>query len=551
MIGRIIGQYRIVAQIGRGGSGIVYKAVDETLNREVAIKILNPDLADTDILKRFRAEATTLAKLNHPEIATIYELLRSQADLVMVMEFVRGEPLDKLSERLGPLPPDRAAYLIDRILSALEHAHRAGIVHRDMKPANVMVTETGGIKIMDFGIARVRGADQATRDGYLMGTPAYMPPEQVLGAEVDGRADLYSVGVIFYRLLTGALPFQADTAIAVLHQQVSDAPAPLSQHRPDLPAWCSAIVERAMAKSPIDRFQTAEQFREELSRASGIATTTDFAKEFAVPESSRLPVLEERIKTEKIPIELASAAVVDSPTLLIRRHLVSAVSMLVFVITTAATIGYAIGHRPPAAPPALPSVAHPARHLPAPIAKLRPPSKPPVVERAATASRAAAASVPAGDRAPTKDRAAAASRASAAPLVFETRALVGGGRSQRERDAKLVLADGKVNVTAADDAQHPLHSVPYDDVMSISYSHSRNPMWNSPYGPVLVTKADGGAFGAFGIFIERRWISIRTRSGFVVLRVSDVLEKKVLSALEERTGRTPTFVTDEKRKASR
>src|SRR4029079_7870915 len=211
MIGQTIGKYRTVGQLGRGGMGTVYKAVDETLDREVAIKVLNPDVADAKIMTRFRAEATALARLNHPEIATIYELFRSETDLLMVMEFVRGETLDKISNRLGALPPDRAAYLLDKVLSALAHAHRAGIVHRDMKPANVMVTEHGGVKIMDFGIARVRGGEHMTGDGYMMGTPAYMPPEQVLGQEVDGRADLYSVGVVFYKLLTGALPFKADT----------------------------------------------------------------------------------------------------------------------------------------------------------------------------------------------------------------------------------------------------------------------------------------------------------------------------------------------------
>src|SRR5919109_4664338 len=124
MIGRTIGKYRIVGQLGRGGAGIVYKAIDDTLHRDVAIKTLNPDLANSEVMKRFRAEATILARLNHPHIATIYELFRSDADLLMVMEFVRGETLDRLSQRLGPMPPDSAAYVIDRILSGLEHAHR-------------------------------------------------------------------------------------------------------------------------------------------------------------------------------------------------------------------------------------------------------------------------------------------------------------------------------------------------------------------------------------------------------------------------------------------
>src|SRR3954469_18380331 len=246
MIGKTIGKYRIVGQLGRGGMGTVYKAVDETLDREVAIKVLNPDVADTKIMTRFRAEATALARLNHPEIATIYELFRSETDLLMVMEFVRGETLDKISNRLGPLPPERAAYLVDKVLSALAHAHRAGIVHCDMKPANVMVTDHGGVKIMDFGVSRIRGAGDPTTDGYMMGTPAYMPPEQVLGKQLDGRADLYAIGVILYRLLTGTLPFKADTAIGMVQKQISEAPTPLRVYRDSLPEWCETILQRAL-----------------------------------------------------------------------------------------------------------------------------------------------------------------------------------------------------------------------------------------------------------------------------------------------------------------
>jgi serine/threonine-protein kinase len=284
MIGRTIGKYRIVGQLGRGGAGIVYKAVDETLGRDVAVKTLNPDLANTEVMSRFRAEATILAKLNHPQIATIFELFREENELLMVMEFVRGETLDKLSERRGPIAPDRSAYLIDLILSALEHAHRAGVVHRDIKPANVMVSDEGGIKIMDFGIARVLGAEQKTIDFRLMGTPAYMSPEQVMGEEVDGRSDLYSVGVLFYRLLTGALPFSADTALGMLQRQIRDNPTPLHVHRPTLPDWCDQIVQRALAKTPADRFQSAEEFRDALSRATGPLSVADFARTFAIAE---------------------------------------------------------------------------------------------------------------------------------------------------------------------------------------------------------------------------------------------------------------------------
>ena len=267
MIGTTVGKYRIVDKLGRGGMGTVYKAVDQTLDREVAIKVLNPDLTDADVLKRFRGEAVTLARLNHAGIATIYELHHQDDELLMVMEFVRGETFHDLSDRLGPLAPPQAAHLCMQVLDALGHAHRGGVVHRDLKPANLMITEAGAVKVMDFGIARVLGSEHFTHGGYMMGTPAYMAPEQVLGREIDGRADLYSVGVVLYRLLTGKLPFSADTAISMVQMQISEPPTPILTFRPDLPDWCSAIVDRALSKSPSDRFQSAEEFRGALAAA--------------------------------------------------------------------------------------------------------------------------------------------------------------------------------------------------------------------------------------------------------------------------------------------
>ena len=267
MIGKTVGKYRVIDRLGRGGMGTVYKAVDETLDREVAIKVLNPELGESDVLKRFRAEAVTLARLNHPGIATLYELHRQGEDLLMVMEFVRGETFHDLSERLGPIAPPQAAHLCMQVLDALAHAHRAGVVHRDLKPANLMVTDTGTVKVMDFGIARVLGAEHFTYGGYMMGTPAFMAPEQVLGREVDGRSDLYAVGVVLYRLLSAQLPFDGDTAVAIIQKQVSEAPKPITHFRPDLPAWCTGIIERALQKAPSARFQSAEQFRAALQSA--------------------------------------------------------------------------------------------------------------------------------------------------------------------------------------------------------------------------------------------------------------------------------------------
>src|ERR1051325_2504825 len=208
MIGQNVGKYRIVDRIGRGGMGTVYRAHDDSLDRDVAIKVLNPELNDPEVVKRFRAEAVTGAKLDDPGIATIYELLPHEAQWLMVMEFVRGETLEKIVDRAGSFAPERAADVCTQVLTALGHAHRMGVVHRDLKPANLMMTESGAIKVMDFGIARVSGSDHLTHAGHMRGTPAYMAPEQVLGHEVDARADLYSMGVVLYRLVTGKLPFK-------------------------------------------------------------------------------------------------------------------------------------------------------------------------------------------------------------------------------------------------------------------------------------------------------------------------------------------------------
>jgi serine/threonine-protein kinase len=188
-------------------------------------------------------------------------LFRSENDLLMVMG--SWWRCSTSCRALGGTP-DRAAYLIDLILSALEHAHREGVVHRDVKPAGDGDHE-GSIKIMDFGIARVLGAEQKTVDFRLMGTPAYMSPEQVMGEEVDGRSDLYSVGVLFYRLLTGALPFTADTALSMLQRQIRDTPTPVHVHRPSLPEWCDAIVQRALANAR-GSFPSAEEFRHSAAR---------------------------------------------------------------------------------------------------------------------------------------------------------------------------------------------------------------------------------------------------------------------------------------------
>jgi serine/threonine-protein kinase len=584
MIGRTIGKYRIVGQLGRGGAGVVYKAVDETLHRDVAVKTLNPDLANTEVMSRFRAEATILARLNHPQIATIYELFRADGDLLMVMEFVRGESLDKLSERVGAIAPERAAYIIDQILSALEHAHRGGVVHRDVKPANVMVTDEGSIKIMDFGIARVLGAEQKTVDFRLMGTPAYMSPEQVLGEEVDGRSDLYSVGVLFYRLLTGALPFAADTALGMLQRQIRDTPIPLCAHRGGLPDWCETIVQKALNKTQADRFQSAEEFREALSRATGPLPMADIAKTFAA--EGRESLVPAPIVTETLDLSHQQPSVAAAPTINVaapppaapkRGGMVWAQAAVVAMLAiTVAAVGYAMllrgdateaANEPTPAGVVQPSVAEtePATARPVetnadadaredarPVETVRPPAVEPaapsaaaprrVANRAATVTPVVEAPPPADAPEPVERRPARSFEGADPILVFETRALV-GTRKSKEQGAQLLMGDGKITIIPTSNPASPLCSFPYGRVLAINVSRGRDPLWNSPQGPAPVARA-GGTLSKLGIQVTRDWIALRTSTEeqFVSMRFDEVLMKRVLLALEERTGHQSQFI---------
>ena len=551
MIGTSVGKYRIVAHLGQGASGIVYKAVDEMLDREVAIKVLNPHFAHTDITKRFQVEATTLAKLSHPEIATIHELLRTDTDLLMVMELVRGETLEVLAERRGPMSPDRAGYLLYRILSALNHAHRAGIVHRDMKPANVMVTELGGVKIMDFGIARVQGAEHLTMDGCTIGTPAYMPPEQALGEEIDGRADLYAAGVILYRLLTGKLPFEADTPLLMLQKQIAETPPPLHLHRPGLPDWCETIVERALAKAPADRFQTAEEFRAAIGRAIGLTPSIDLVNAFALtpdqivatdPDAAPVATVALSRTEAGLPARAAADAIApdervrpdtkSSPgkaPLVMERWFEDVVTILRrakrFARVREATALLAVVS-------ALGITAYMAGGASAPDT--------PAAEGAAsrsTARRASGSDAPAVGSSGTRTTTAAAPRS----LMFDTKVLVGTGERQREENARLSLAGGQVVVTPHSTPDEPVFSVRYEDLSSVHYS--RDSIWQPPKRLARVIRFDD-VMEKVGIRVERHRISLHGdgENRVVVLRVEEEQVSKVLKALKERTGRSPESI---------
>jgi serine/threonine-protein kinase len=262
MIDRVIGNYRIVEKVGEGGMGTVYRALDVMLEREVAIKAIRPELSrEPEIVERFRVEAKMLARLSHPAIATIYSFFVDGEDVFLAMEFVRGRSLSGVLQSAGPLSWERAVPLLAGALDGIEQAHRVGIVHRDLKSDNLMVTESGTVKVMDFGIARLIGSSRLTRTGLLVGTLHYMAPEQIRGEEVDRRTDVYALGAVLYETLTGRVPFQGSSDYAVLKAHVEENPVPPSAAMPGLPPWLDQAILKALAKAPAERFQTVEELR--------------------------------------------------------------------------------------------------------------------------------------------------------------------------------------------------------------------------------------------------------------------------------------------------
>ena len=267
MIGQLVGNYKIEEKLGEGGMGAVYKGVDTMLDREVAIKALRPELASQDsVVERFRTEAVTLAKLNHPNIATLYTMFRQGEELYMVLEFVRGETLDSILQKRGALPAEEAIPVFCQVLDGIDHAHELGIVHRDIKPANMMLTEKGTLKVLDFGIARLLGSARMTRAGNIIGTLEYMAPEQVRGQETDGRSDLYALGMMLYEVLTGRLPFDTDNEFELMKSQTEMTPTPPREINPAIPEDVEAAIMKAIQKDPDERFQTGGEFREVPAR---------------------------------------------------------------------------------------------------------------------------------------------------------------------------------------------------------------------------------------------------------------------------------------------
>jgi len=262
-----IGRYKIIAKIGQGGTSHVWKGFDATLNREVAVKTISVDAADDgDLKKRFEREARAAAKLNHPHIITVFDFGQEGDKLYMAMELLDGVDL-KQAISSGRFP-DLEAKLeaMSQICEGLAFAHAGDVIHRDVKPANIHILPDGQVKIMDFGLAKTKGSDM-TRTGLVMGTPHYMSPEQVRGEHVDLRSDVFALGCVFYEILTGKRPFDADSIHSVLYKVMQEEPTPARVLEPGLPLVLQQIVEKAMAKGPGQRFAHAGEMGEFLERA--------------------------------------------------------------------------------------------------------------------------------------------------------------------------------------------------------------------------------------------------------------------------------------------
>ncbi len=264
------GRYELHRRLGRGGMAEVYLARDQLLDRPVAVKVLFPALAtDAGFVERFRREAQAAANLQHPNIVSVFDWGEANGTYFIVMEYVEGLTLAEQLRDEGRLHPDRAAEITADIAAALGFAHRNGVVHRDVKPGNVLITRDGGVKVADFGIARAisDSSDQnLTKTGSVMGTATYFSPEQARGAAVDPRSDLYSLGVVLYEMIIGRPPFSGDSAVAIAYKHVQENPVPPRRIDPNLPETLEAITLKTLAKNPANRYPSAQDMRADLRR---------------------------------------------------------------------------------------------------------------------------------------------------------------------------------------------------------------------------------------------------------------------------------------------
>jgi hypothetical protein len=286
--GRRLGdRYRIEAMVASGGMAEVWRATDEVLGRPVAVKVLHDRLArDRDVMARFRREAVAAARLSHPAVVRVFDTGDEEGLHYIVLELSEGRTLQDVIDGDAPLPPSEAVAMIRTVLQGLAHAHRGGVIHRDVKPSNVLLDGNGLVKVTDFGIAKASFADDLTTTGNMMGTAKYLAPEQVEGGPIDARADLYAAGIVLYELLTGRPPFEAETNLAAATMRLTTEPRPPGALRPGIPRSLDQVVMRALARDPDGRYQSAEEMSAALERAmpgsgpAGVPTSPE-----AVPRS--------------------------------------------------------------------------------------------------------------------------------------------------------------------------------------------------------------------------------------------------------------------------
>ncbi len=299
-------RYRILDILGQGGMGIVYQAHDRVLQRTVAIKVLPPQLTiDAELVSRFQREAIASANLRHPHIVTVYDVGQQDGEYFIIMEHLKGDTLEQWLAQHGPMPVAQVSQVLDQVAGALDHAHSRGIIHRDVKPSNIMLDAQGRAVLMDFGLVRAGEGLGPTRSTTVMGTPEYMAPEQILGQAIDRRTDIYALGVVLYELLSGKTPFRHTTPIATAYAHVHEAPPPVRSVNTAVPLPIEAVVLKALAKDPAARYQNAG----------------DLARDFAFAVSGAVPAglavqpttADNRIKQSSSPAGSVGAVAIPFP----------------------------------------------------------------------------------------------------------------------------------------------------------------------------------------------------------------------------------------------
>jgi len=286
LVGQVVAdRYHVVKKLGEGGMGQVYLAEHVKMGRRSAIKVMNPAMVhDPDAVARFNREASNASRITHPNVCAIYDFGETPDGLIyLAMEFIEGEPLTDLLEREGAIPAPRATAIFLQTADALQAAHDLGIVHRDLKPDNIMLTSRKGggetVKVVDFGIAKAVGGDEAgqkvTKTGLVVGTPEFMSPEQLSGDTLDGRSDLYTLALVFYRMLIGKLPFEATSVQETMIKRLTDEPTTLAAARPDLtfPAGLQPVLDTALARTPLERYQSVAKFAADVAAVTGRPNT--------------------------------------------------------------------------------------------------------------------------------------------------------------------------------------------------------------------------------------------------------------------------------------